>query len=166
MEISAWRAGTADLDLLTELYRDMEEEQVDLKPVWALADGLPEPVAAALKDAVEDDRTSVYLGGIDGVPLGFAITRSVDMLPQADGERVGTVDYIYTVPEARGVGVGAAMMDLAMADLRAAGHLRFDAFALPGHRRAKNFFEANGFSARRIVMHHQDAVRDEDRMGE
>jgi hypothetical protein len=26
----------------------------------------------------------------------------------------------------------------------------------PGHRYAKNFFESNGFSARLIVMHHND----------
>ena len=32
----------------------------------------------------------------------------------------------------------------------------FDVRVLPGHRLAKNFFEANGFSARLIVMHRDD----------
>ena len=30
-----------------------------------------------------------------------------------------------------------------------------DAFALPGHRAAKNFFETAGFTARALVMHHE-----------
>jgi hypothetical protein len=36
----------------------------------------------------------------------------------------------------------------------ARGCVGVDAFALPGHRAAKNFFEESGFSARAIVMHH------------
>ena len=43
-----------------------------------------------------------------------------------------------------------------MDDYRAMGHHLFDAHVLPGHRLAKNFFEAGGFSARTIVMHHSD----------
>ena len=34
------------------------------------------------------------------------------------------------------------------------GCVGVDAFALPGHRAAKNFFEESGFTARAIVMHH------------
>jgi hypothetical protein len=41
--------------------------------------------------------------------------------------------------------------------LRKRGISRFDAHVLPGHRLAKNFFEAGGFSARSITMHHDDA---------
>jgi hypothetical protein len=39
---------------------------------------------------------------------------------------------------------------------RALGIRLFDARVLPGHRLAKNFFEAGGFSARLIIMHHVD----------
>jgi hypothetical protein len=48
------------------------------------------------------------------------------------------------------------MRDLAMEKLRERGISKFDAHVLPGHRLAKNFFEAGGFSARSIVMHHDD----------
>jgi hypothetical protein len=40
--------------------------------------------------------------------------------------------------------------------LRERGITKFDAHVLPGHRLAKNFFEAGGFSARSIIMHHDD----------
>ena len=46
--------------------------------------------------------------------------------------------------------------DLVLDALRRQGLVRFDAHVLPGHRLAKNFFEAGGFSARSIVMHHDD----------
>ena len=48
------------------------------------------------------------------------------------------------------------MRDKLMDDFRASGHTLFDAHVLPGHRLAKNFFEAGGFSARSIIMHHDD----------
>jgi hypothetical protein len=48
------------------------------------------------------------------------------------------------------------MRDLVMALLREEGITKFDAHVLPGHRLAKNFFEAGGFAARSIIMHHDD----------
>jgi hypothetical protein len=48
------------------------------------------------------------------------------------------------------------MRDAVLSHLRGRGIHRFDAHVLPGHRLAKNFFEQGGFSARHIVMHHDD----------
>ena len=49
-----------------------------------------------------------------------------------------------------------AMVGMILADLQSRGLRRFDVRVLPGHRLAKNFFEANGFSARLIIMHRDD----------
>jgi hypothetical protein len=46
------------------------------------------------------------------------------------------------------------MLDELVGFCRAAGCAGVDAFALPGHRAAKNFFESAGFTARALVMHH------------
>lgn len=154
MEVAARRAGVTDLDYLVRLYRALEREMTDLHPMWPLADGLPEPVEAALEEALVD--SLVYVGEIDGYPLGFAIARIEDLLPQGGGERLGSFRFIFTESEAREVGIGEALLMLAMQELRAAGIRRFDAHVLPGHRLAKNFFEAGGFSARHIVMYHRD----------
>jgi len=51
-------------------------------------------------------------------------------------------------------------MAAAMASMRAEGLRLFDARVSPGHRAAKNFFEAHGFSARLIVMHHADGIEE------
>ena len=78
------------------------------------------------------------------------------MLPQAGGERIGVVRMVYVEDDARMVGVGAAMLDGIMSWFRSRGLRRFDAVVSPGHRLAKNFFEAAGFTARRITMYRHD----------
>ena len=156
MDVGARPAEASDHAVLVDLYRKMEAEQVALKPMWRLADGLPEPAEAALEAAIADEGTIVVIGEIEGVPFGFAIAGTDPLLPQADGEQVGVVRYIFTDHEAREVGVAEAMAQHILSELQGRGLRRFDVRVLPGHRNAKNFFEANGFSARLIVMHRDD----------
>ena len=92
----------------------------------------------------------MVVGTIDGVVVGYAVAR-VERL--GDGSRLGVVDDIFVEEEARGIGVGEAMMNDLVAWSRAKGCFGMDAMALPGHRLTKNFFEESGFTARKIVMH-------------
>jgi ribosomal protein S18 acetylase RimI-like enzyme len=156
LTVTARRAGAGDLPVLTYLYRELEAEMGGLSDMWAKAEGLAEPISAGLAAALDDPSASIYLGEIDGYPFGFLLARVEGLLPQAGGEQVGSIRLVYVEPEARGVGVGEALREAALADLRARGLRRFDAHVLPGHRLAKNFFEQGGFSARAIVMHHRD----------
>ena len=156
MIVSARHATHADVDTLTELYRDLESEMIALHPMWPLADGLAEPVKEAFVEAIDDVDTTVILGEIDGYPLGFILARTEHLLPQAGGERIGSIRLVYVDPEAREVGVGEVMRDRLVDELRDVGITKFDAHVLPGHRLAKNFFESGGFSARSIIMHHDD----------
>jgi ribosomal protein S18 acetylase RimI-like enzyme len=148
-------AEASDLPVLERLYRMLEEEMTGLHEMWPLADGLPEPVAASLAAALADDDTLVLLGSYESFPFGFLLARLEPLLPQADGERIGSIRLVFVDPEAREVGVGEALREEAVARMRARGARRFDAHVLPGHRLAKNFFEAGGFSARAIVMHNR-----------
>ncbi len=147
-----------DIDSLVALYRALEVEQAALRPLWPLADGLDEPIADSMHAAIGEEQTIVLIASIDDVPLGFLLASPHPLLIQARGDQVGTVRLIFTEPEARGVGVGAAMMELAMGRMRAEGMALFDARVSPGPRNAKNFFEAHGFSARLIIMHHADEL--------
>ncbi len=156
LDISARPATADDLETLVRLYRLLEEEMAGLRGLWREADGLPEPVSQALADAVADPDVLVYVGLADDVPFGFILAESLPLLPQADGKRVGTIKLVFTEESAREVGVGEAMRDIIMSEFRSSGHKLFDAHVLPGHRLAKNFFEAGGFSARFIIMNHQD----------
>ncbi len=157
MKIEAREATKADLDVLEALYRGLESEMKALHPMWPVSDGISEPVRDSLEAMLDDTRSVVVLGTIDDYPFGFLHARLETMLEQADGEEIGSIRLIFVDHEAREVSVGEVMRDLAMSWLRDHGVCRFDAHVLPGHRLVKNFFEAGGFSARSIVMHHDDS---------
>ena len=135
--ISSSIARIEDIPILVELYSSLEEEMVSLHPMWPLADGLPDPIDSAFQNAIEDPESD-------------------RMLPRAAGETVASIRLVFVEEEARQVSVGESMRDMALEIFRARGITKFDAYVLPGHRLAKNFFEAGGFSARLIVMHHDD----------
>ncbi len=156
MRVDARQATESDIEVLTHLYRRLEEEMIDLHPMWPLADGLDEPVDESLRRVLEEPDGITLIGTIDGHPFGFLYARVEPLLRLAGGEKVGAIRLIFVDHEAREVAVGEAMRETAMAMLRDRGITKFDAHVLPGHRLAKNFFEAGGFSARSIVMHHDD----------
>jgi ribosomal protein S18 acetylase RimI-like enzyme len=156
LSLGARLAGESDLETLEDLYRGLEREMTALHAMWPLADGLDEPVTESLREAIDSDGTVLVVGEVEGYPFGFLLARVEPLLAQAEGEQVGAIRLIYVDDEAREVALGETMRDLALGILRDRGVTKFDAHVLPGHRLAKNFFEAGGFAARSIVMHHDD----------
>ena len=156
ISVTARRAGPEDVGVLVDLYRKLEAEMVGLHPMWPRADGFDEPVGQSFLDRMNDDGARVFIGEIDSYPLGFIYGRSEPLLTHEAGVRVAVIRLVFVEEEARGVGVGEIMRDAFMEEFRGLDHHLFDAHVLPGHRLVKNFFEAGGFSARSIVMHHSD----------
>lgn len=154
--IAATDATRDDLPVLIELYRHLEKEMTGLHPMWPQADGLAEPIENSITEAMEDAESVVIVGRISKYPFGFLIGRVEELLPQAGGERIGSIRMVFVEEAAREASVGEIMRDRALGYFRDLGITKFDAHVLPGHRLAKNFFEAGGFSARSIVMHHDD----------
>ena len=104
----------------------------------------------ALTPAIDGHRT--WVGTLDDVVLGYLVAR-VEAI--AEGGRLGVIDEIYVEPGGRQVGLGEAMLDLALAWFADEGCAGVDAYALPGMRDTKNFFELFGFTARLLVVHHR-----------
>jgi ribosomal protein S18 acetylase RimI-like enzyme len=156
MKVSARLAVRDDVNDLETMYRSLELEMEGLHTMWPVADGLDEPVTDSFQDALDQPGTIVVIGEIEGYPFGFLMARVERLLAQADGELVGSIRLIYVDQEAREVALGEEMRELALSIFRERGITKFDAHVLPGHRLAKNFFEAGGFSARSIIMHHDD----------
>jgi ribosomal protein S18 acetylase RimI-like enzyme len=145
-----------DIPILEKLYRSLEDEMTALHPMWPIANGLDEPVAETLVETLDDPGTILLIGTIDAYPLGFILAREEAMLMQAQGEKIGSIRFIFVDHDAREVGVGEVMRERVMEVFRDRGITKFDAHVLPGHRLVKNFFESGGFSARTIIMHHDD----------
>ena len=156
MRVEARRATDDDLEVLVDLYRLLEDEMTILHPMWPIADGLNIPIESSMKELLEDPDTVVVVGTVDDFPFGFMTATVEGLLDQAAGERVGSIRLVFVDHGAREIGVGEAMRDVVLAELRERGITKFDAHVLPGHRLVKNFFESGGFSARSIIMHHDD----------
>jgi N-acetylglutamate synthase-like GNAT family acetyltransferase len=152
-QISVRQATSGDIPALVELYRSLEAEMIPLEEMWPLADGLPEPLEESLAAEIADEDSVFLLGMVEGQPFGFIVARVEGLLPQASGERIGSIRFVFVDQGVRQISVGELMLDAALEDLRGRGIERFDAHVLPGHRLVKNFFESGGFSARSIVMH-------------
>ncbi len=146
-------AEPADLPAIVALAAAMRAELQPMRGgrIWAVREARDEPLPAAYQELLAREGACLVVGTIDGTVIAFGAGQ-VETL--ADGERLGVVEELFVDPEARAVGVGEAMLAELVAFFRREGCVGADAFALPGHRAAKNFFEESGFTARAIVMHH------------
>jgi GNAT superfamily N-acetyltransferase len=145
-------ATTADTERLVELARDGIAELSTQKGgiVWQRHAARTEPLDEGLEADLADPATQVLVGTLDDAVVGYAVT-TVEAL--SDETRMAVVRDLYVDPEARGVGVGACLMDAVLAWATDQGCLGVDALALPGSRATKNFFESFGLVARAIVVH-------------
>ena len=146
-------AKPEDLPAIVGLVEAMREELTPMRGgrIWAVREARPGPPAETYQALLTDPAACVVVGTLEDVVVGFGVA-SVE--PLADGERLGVVSELFVDAEGRAVGVGEAMLEALVAFCTREGCVGVDAFALPGHRAAKNFFEESGFTARAIVMHH------------
>lgn len=141
-----------DLPRLTALADQVIEELAGEKGgiVWRRHAARREPLDEGLAEDLARDDTLVLVGTIDDAVIGYAVT-TVETL--YDHGSLAVVRDLYVEPEARGVGVGAAIMDAVLAWAGERECIGVDALALPGGRATKNFFEGFGLVARAIVVH-------------
>ena len=152
--MEAVRAATPDdLPAIIGLVDALRSELTPMRGgrIWAVREARSGPPAEAYGALLADAETCVVVGTVDDVVVGFGVA-SVE--PLSDGGKLGVVSELFVDAEARAVGVGEAMLEALVAYCTREGCVGVDAFALPGHRAAKNFFEESGFTARAIVMHH------------
>lgn len=147
-------AEPSDVPVLVELARALREELRDQRggALWVTREARPEPHEATLGALLGRDDASIVVGTIDGTIVGFG---TVEIETLRDGSRLGIIGDLFVEREARAVGVGESIAEVIVTFCRAAGCLGIDAYALPGARDAKNFFERSGFTARALVMHHK-----------
>jgi len=146
-------ATPEDLPALVALAGSLVAELTPMRGgrIWAVREARPGPADEAYGKLLMDPSACVVVGTLDDVVVGFGVAT---VEPLTDGGKLGVVSELFVDEEARAVGVGETMLESLVAFCRREGCVGVDAFALPGHRAAKNFFEESGFTARAIVMHH------------
>ena len=151
--MEAARAATAaDIDRLVALALELRGELRVMRggALWEVRESRVRPVAEMFAELLTRDDTIVLAGTIDDVVVGYG---TLELETLRDGHRLAVIGDLYVEPDARAVGVGEAIATELVARATAAGCIGVDAFALPGHRATKNFFERAGFTARALVMH-------------
>jgi GNAT superfamily N-acetyltransferase len=93
---------------------------------------------------------TLYVGAFHHAVVGLAAA-TVAVRPHGT-ERSGRIECCYVEEQARGVGVGSALMDAMVAWCTELGCRDVDALALPGDRLSKQRFEGAGFTARLLVL--------------
>lgn len=148
----ARRATEGDLAVVAELAAHAAAELAPRRggSVWSRLEARRAPLHDGLASDLHDDDALLAVGTIDGAVVGYGAVRLVEL---HDGARLGRVSDIYVLPEARGVGVGEAMMELLLDWAGERGCIGVDSLALPGDRDTKNFFETHGLVARSITVH-------------
>ncbi|MCX7620409.1 MAG: GNAT family N-acetyltransferase [Acidimicrobiales bacterium] len=147
----ARRAGADDIGRLVELAEEACAAVTTVRGGALLL--ATHPRAGSVEDfgsLLNADDHLVVAGTIDDQVVGYAVAR-VRRLP--GGQLVGSVDDYYVEPEARGVGVGEAILNIVVEWCVQQGCAGIDAVALPGDRATKNFFESFGMVARAIIVH-------------
>jgi 8-oxo-dGTP diphosphatase len=144
---SARRAGPGDRERLAVLWAEAQVE-AETQRGGIVLKAMLRPDAAPER-ALGDPSRFVAVGRIDDVVVGFVTAH----LGEQASPPVAVIDILYVEPQAREIGVGEALTDGVIAWATDHDCRGVDATALPGHRRAKAFFEDNGFVARALTMH-------------
>jgi GNAT superfamily N-acetyltransferase len=150
---SARPAGPGDHDAVVALARAAIEELRDNRggAVWSRREAHAEPVEEAFTEAVAGAASPVCVVGlVDDVIVGYGLMRSETL---HDGSTLATISDLYVHPQARGIGIGEAMMAELETTARSWGAIGLDGIVLPGDRASKNFFETFGLTARAILVH-------------
>jgi GNAT superfamily N-acetyltransferase len=101
--------------------------------------------------ASPDATTAVYVGQFHQVVVGLAAVVT-ETRTGAGSPLAGRIECLYVESEARGVGVGSALMAAAVAWCRRKSCVEIDALALPGDRSSKQRYEGAGFTARLLTL--------------
>lgn len=149
-------ATAGDLAAIGEIYASVAAEIVDQRGgalfLRRESGGDAAARAGALLEAggADDPVGFAVIGTYDDVPFGYAV---VQIETLEDGGRLARIDDLAVEAEARGSGIGEAIMNLVLDESRSRGCFGVDSRALPGDRHTKNFFESFGLKARMLVVH-------------
>jgi GNAT superfamily N-acetyltransferase len=130
------RATVADAARVAELLHDFNTEFDTDSPG-------PDVLAERLRSLLATTQTFALLGGAPAVGVALVTLRSNVWYPGP----VALLDEMYVAPDARGGGIGGAIVDRLVADCRLAGVSAIEINVDEGDVDAQRFYERHGFHA-------------------
>ncbi|MFC3476697.1 GNAT family N-acetyltransferase [Halobacterium litoreum] len=143
------RAATGDdVAAVTELWVALADEQRDHGSHLLAAENR-EQARDLVRQYVHADGCLVAEDA--GVPVGFVMFHVETGLYDTDADR-GVVDNVYVAPDARGDGVGSALLDRAEARLCEQGADVLAVEALWDNAAARRLYERRGYAPHRVTL--------------
>jgi len=154
MELARPAAGEGDLDHVAELLTQALAGAARMRGGGALVGATTvEQLLARWAPAPPAATAALFVGEFHRAAVGVAA--AVTFTRPAAVTLSGRIECCYVEEEARGVGVGTALMESVVAWCTERGCGDIDALALPGDRSSKQRLEAAGFTARLLVLNRQ-----------
>ena len=147
-------ARTDEIGAIAGLAREARREALEYRggERWMATEAAPEPLEDHLAGLIADPEVELVAGIWDDTVVGYGWARRIVRL---DGSPIARIEELFVTPEGRSVGVGESLFDSLMQWARNQGLVAMDAFVLPGHREAKNFFETFKMTAHALIVHTQ-----------
>lgn len=141
-----------EIDTVADLAREARREALDYRggERWMATEAAPEPLEGYLDGLVADSEAVVLVGVWEGALVGYSWGRAV---ARQDGTGIARIEELFVTPQARSVGVGESLFNALVQWAREQELTAIDAFVLPGHREAKNFFETFKMTAHALIVH-------------
>ncbi len=148
-EVTIRRATATDRSLVLHFHRALySKHRQEIVPPEIGALHAYRDMDGAIRDDVEallrNPGATVLIAERGGVPVGYA-TGHVETDPRRVPSRKGVVEDWYVEPEARGAGVGRALLDALLAAFRAAGCELAESMTWASNTGAREAHRALGF---------------------
>jgi GNAT superfamily N-acetyltransferase len=146
------RAGPRDVDRVAALWTELAEHHARLDPRHALRPGAPEEIRRFAAAELADPDAVALLYEQSGRALGLCMAR-IEHAPPILREIVrAEIGELFVREEARGRGVGRALVDAALAWVRARGVEGVVVRVFESNANGRAFWRALGFGALMDVL--------------
>ena len=149
---AAREACHEDVGAMADLAREARREALEYRggERWMASEAAAEPLEEYFSSLIADPDAHLVAGIWDEAVVGYGWVRRI---VRQDGSPIARIEELFVTPQARSVGVGESIFDAIKAWAWQQKLAALEAFVLPGHREAKNFFETFKMTAHALIVH-------------
>ena len=147
----------ADVDALAPLWLSMKAHHAEITPDWGPVrsdeDSWARRRADYVKWLTEPDAFCLVARGADSTVLGYALVTVNEGSPTwSDVARFAYVESLSVLPEARGRGIGSALVHRVEDHLATLGVVQVDITAVAANTGARRFYEREGYETAFVTL--------------